>query len=110
LYFQKTTNNQKVIDGFLTEIVGSIIDRVADFVGGEVAESTTWKEWKIRNALSKKDNDFLDIYVEAVVVFVQKDKDESLKKFFRQQSVIDALKDHWYGGKTRLPFYDSIKN
>ena len=98
------------MEGLLTEIVGSAIDRAFGFTIGQVAESTTWKEWKFKNRLSVERNNFLDIYIEAIVEYTEQEKHSCLKDFFRQETVINTLEAHWYGGKTDLPFYESLKH
>ena len=96
------------MEGLLTEIVGSLIDRAADFTIGQVAQDTTWKEWKSRNKLSSEDNNFLDIYIEAIVFYAKLDKPEVLKNFLRKSSVIEAIKKNWYSEGNEKTFFDSI--
>ena len=96
------------MEGLLTEIVGSLIDRAANFTIGQVAQETTWKEWKSKNKLSKEDNNFLDIYVEAIVAYAKTTKPKELTNFFRHPSVIDKIKELWYAN-TEKSFFASLE-
>ena len=98
-----------ILSGLPCEMVGSFIDRAIDFVVGQVAHSTTWKEWKTKHHLTQKENNFLDLYVEAVVAYFQKERPKNLHYFFRNQSVIEALYRHWYEGDSALPFYPTLQ-
>lgn len=60
------------MEGLLTEITGSLIDRLADGIWDQVAETTTWREWKKENQLSDDDNNFMDVYIEALVEYKKK--------------------------------------
>ena len=52
----------------------------------------------------------MEVYVEAIIEFAQKDKPKFLLDFFRNESVINAIHDHWYDGNSHLPFFNSLQN
>lgn len=99
-----------MINGLPTELLGSLVSNAASFVIGQVTESTSWKEWKSKNGLTERENNFLEVYVEAIIEFAQKDKPKFLLDFFRNESVINAIHDHWYDGNSHLPFFNSLQN
>ncbi|HMR43799.1 MAG TPA: hypothetical protein PKC40_08195, partial [Saprospiraceae bacterium] len=99
---------EPILPGLPVEIVGSMIDRSFDFIAGQVGQSLDWKEWKQKNHLTGDQNNFLDVYVEAVVAFSKAEKPKFLKHFFKEQSVVDALYQHWYKNPGSL-FYTSLK-
>ena len=79
------------MEGLLTEMIGSLIDRAADFVGGQVAESTTWKEWKKKNLHSEEFKTKLDSQRENNLL-LQGEIDQ-LKSLLRQKDLtIDELR------------------
>jgi len=98
-----------MINGLPTELLGSLVSNAASFVIGQVTESTSWKEWKSKNGLTERENNFLEVYVEAIIEFAQKDKPKFLLDFFRNESVINAIHDHWYDGNSHLPFLTPYK-
>mgnify|MGYP000214847667 CR=1 FL=1 len=73
-----------MINGLPTELLGSLVSNAASFVIGQVTESTSWKEWKSKNGLTERENNFLEVYVEAIIEFAQKDK----PKFLLIESII----------------------
>lgn len=92
------------------EIIGSLIDKAGEFIASQVAQTLDWKVWKSKIELTKEENDFLDIYVTAVVAFSQKNKQKALKYFFKERSVIEAIYRHWYSPDLALPFYPQVEH
>jgi hypothetical protein len=98
-----------ILAGLPCEILGSLIDRASEFVAGQVAQSMDWKVWKSKNKLTSNENDFLDVYAEAIVGLAKARKPRFLLNFYKEQGVIEALFRHWYEGDPALPFFPTLK-
>ncbi len=100
-----------ILSGLPCEIIGSLIDRSIDFVVGQAAHSTSYKEWKKKHRLelTSQDSAFLDVYVEAVVTYFQTEKPPCLEQFFREKAIHQALYRHWYGSDSASPFFPALQ-
>ena len=96
------------IAGLPTELLGSLVDRAADFAIGQVAQTTTWKEWKSKAKLQRDDEQFLDVYVEALVAYSKNEKRPFLTNFFREKAIMNAIRTHWFGGNADKPFHPAL--
>ena len=99
-----------LLSGLFGKLIDKLLFGAGDFVFKDLTNNVEWKALKKEYHLTGNNSDFADRYAEELVALKQAGKSKALLQFYAEKSVVDTIRNHWYGTIEPDTFHSDFEN